>query len=430
MNDKKVINGWCMFDWANSVYSLVITTAIFPLYYNSVTSSESTDIVLFFGFEMVNTVLYSYALSFSFLAVAAMLPLLSGIADYSGKKLSFMKGFTYLGSASCIALFFFEGSNIEYGIMCSVLASIGFSGGLVFYNSYLPEIASEDKLDRTSAKGYSFGYAGSIILLVVNLLMIQKPEWFGMTSGTLPARISFLMVGIWWFGFSQLSFRVLPKSAAKKEDSYNYLIHGYQEIRKVWNSLEKLPNLKKYLLAFFLFNTGVQTVMYLATLFGDKELQLESSELIMTILIIQFVAIGGSYGFARLSERIGNKGSLTTMLLIWVVVCVFAYFVSNATEFFALAFVVGSVMGGIQSLARATYSKLIPQNTIDSTSYFSFYNITYNLSIVVGTFSYGLIEYLTGSMRNSSLALGVFFIAGIIVLRKVSLKSHAKSTSL
>lgn len=421
INDKKVIRAWSMYDWANSVYSLVIISSIFPVYYESVTSTGDGDMVSFFGFDIINTVLYSYALSFSFLVVAAILPLLTGIADYSGKRLLFMKVFVYLGSISCMGLYFFEGSNIEYGISLAVLASISFAGSLVFYNSYLPQIASVDKIDAVSAKGFAYGYVGSVILLVINLVMIQKPEFFGLQADSTPARLSFVMVGVWWLGFSQITFRNMPSDVIHGKTKPNMLLNGYKEILKVWQLLKKLPTTRKYLLAFFFYNTGVQTVMYMAAQFGSKVLKLEGGELILTILIINVVAVAGSYLFAKLSLFKGNKFSLSTMLIIWVFICVGAFLVTTKTQFFILAFVVGMVMGGIQALSRATYSKLIPEDTTDFSSFFSFYDVTFNVSIVVGTFAYGYIEYLTGSMRNSSLALGLFFIVGLSILLRLKL---------
>lgn len=426
LNNKKVVRAWCMFDWANSVYSLVITTTIFPIYYNAVTTVNASDLVNFFGFEIVNTVLYSYSLSFSFLIVAAMLPLLTGIADASGKKLLFMRLFTYSGGIACMALYWFTGENIEFGIISAVIASISFSGSLVFYNSFLPEIVSFDQYDRVSARGFSYGYIGSVILLVFNLLTIQQPQMFGMTAG-FATKFSFLLVGIWWIGFAQYSFHYLPNNPYNIKPVKGYLFKGYREIQSVFRSLKSIPNLRKYLLSYFFYNTGVQTVIYLAALFADKELKMESGELILTILIIQLVAIGGSILFARVSDKNGNKYSLVVMVIIWAMVCVAAYLTTNKYEFFALAAVVGMVMGGIQSLSRATYSKLIPSNTKDHASYFSFYDVTYNVSVVVGTFSYGFVEYITGSMRISALTLGVFFLVGLVILTMVKIPSSEDS---
>lgn len=421
-NKNKVQNAWAIYDWANSVYSLVITSTIFPVYYNSVTKGiDGSDRVNFFGWEVVNTVLYSYSISFSFLIIAILSPLLSGIADASGKKLAFMKFFAYLGSISCIGLFFFDGANLEFGIMCSVLASIGYAGSIVFYNAYLPEIAEEHEYDFLSARGFALGYIGSVILLVFNLLMIQFPEWFGVPEGSFAARFSFLITGIWWAGFSQIPFRILPKNPFKKKIESKFLLKGYEEIRRVFSQVRKIPVMKRYLASFFFYSMGVQTVMYLAASFGDKELGLPGDQLILTVLIIQFVAIIGSYLFAFVSRIFGNKISLMIMVFIWIGICGAAYFVYSVYEFYALAFVVGMVMGGIQSLSRSTFSKLIPEETTEHASFFSFYDVTEKLAIVIGTFTYGAVEQWTGSMRNSAVSLGFFFLVGLGFLILVSI---------
>lgn len=415
-----------MYDWANSVYSLVITSAIFPVYYDAVTTTAGKgDVVDFFGLQVVNSVLYSYSLSFSFLFVAAILPLLSGIADYSGKKKQFMKIFMYLGSFSCLGLYFFDGDSIEWGIICSVMASIGYSGSLVFYDAFLPEITTLDRYDKVSAKGYALGYIGSVILLVLNLAMILQYEMFDFASEGDATRFAFLMVGVWWMVFSQIPFMRLKDNVYNRKVEGNVLTEGYKELLKVYQSLKGLKVMKLFLLAFFFYNMGVQTIMYLATLFGSKELKLASDQLILTILIIQIVAVGGAYLFAYISKIKGNKFSLQVMVLIWIAICLGAYFVYNAYEFYVLALIVGMVMGGIQSLSRATFAKLIPEGSIDHASFFSFYDVTYNISIVMGTFSYGFIEQITGSMRNSALALMLFFMVGMgfLVLAKIPLHS-------
>ena len=417
LDNKKTINAWCMYDWANSVYSLVITTTIFPIYYNSVTENAfGGQTVQFFGFNISNTVLYSYSLSFSFLIIALLSPLLSGIADYSGKRKMFMKFFTYLGGISCIMLYFFTGENIELGIIFAVLASVGFAGGIVFYNAYLPTISSPEHYDIVSAKGFSMGYAGSVILLIFNLVTISNPSLIGLADEGAASRLSFVLVGIWWIGFAQITFKHLPKDEKTRHKFSTLLNKGYHEISMVFQRLKTLTNTKRFLFSFFFYNMGVQTVIYLAALFGADELKLPANNLILTILIIQIVAILGSYSFAKLSKWKGNKLSLILMVAIWMVVCVYAFFLYTATQFYILGFVVGLVMGGIQSLSRASFAKLIPQETKDHTSYFSFYDVLEKLSIVMGTLVYGLIEQLTGSMRNSTLALSSFFIIGLIFL--------------
>lgn len=428
-SNKKVQNAWAMYDWANSVYSLVITSTIFPVYFNSVTKTEDRgDVVSFFGFDIVNTVLYSYSISFSFLVIAIISPLLSGIADTGGKKLTFMKFFAYLGSISCVGLFFFDGDNLEYGILCAVLASIGYAGSIVFYNAFLPEISKEEEYDFLSARGFALGYIGSVILLILNLLMIEFPSLFGLSDGGQAARWSFLITGIWWAGFSQIPFKYLPDNPYNKKVQKALIFKGYQEIKNVFEIVKSKPVMNRFLAAFLFYSMGVQTVMYLAATFGDKELGLPGDKLIITILIIQLVAIVGSYLFAFVSKKFGNKYSLVIMVFIWVLICGAAYYVINEYQFYALAFVVGMVMGGIQSLSRSTYSKLIPSDTTDHASYFSFFDVTEKIAIVLGTFSYGFIEQLTGNMRNSSLALGLFFVVGLGFLLLVKIpKQHLQN---
>ncbi|GAB3343479.1 MFS transporter [Marivirga atlantica] len=418
-----------MYDWANSVYSLVIKSSIFPVFYNTATlKAFDGEIVNFFGFEFINTALYSFAIAFSFLVIAILSPFLSGIADYTDSKKSFMKFFTYMGALSCMGLFFFTGKNIEWAIICSIFASIGYTGSLVFYNSFLPVITTPDQFDRVSAKGFSLGYVGSLILLIINLVCISNPSWFGLEQTGIIARISFLTVGLWWLGFAQITFRGLKAEKGHPLQNEHWLLKGYKELLNVVNLVRQMPILKTYLVSFFFYSMGVQTVMYMAASFGSKELNLPGPKLIMTVLIINAVAIAGAYFFAWYSKKYSNKASLLFMLIIWVGICIYAYFVYTDYQFYILAFVVGLVMGGIQSLSRSTYSKLIPRETHDHASFFSFYDVTEKIAVVIGTLSYGLIEELTGSMRNSTIALGFFFLIGIIILSfaKLNEKTNKK----
>jgi len=423
---KKVINGWAMYDWANSVYSLVITTTIFPAYYASVTSNPKNNEVVFLGRTFVNSALYNYALGIAFLIVAFMAPMLSSIADYKGNKKKFLRFFCFIGSVACCLLFFFKGENTLWiAISCTILACIGFHSSLVFYNSYLPEIAAPKDRDRISAKGFVMGYIGSVILQLTCFIFVFKPGWFGMQNdATMPARFSFLLVGIWWFGFAQLTLTRMPKSIpAAFRPEKNLFTNGFIELKKVFNQLKYLLILKRFLLAYFFYNMGVQTIMLVATLFGSKELKLPTDKLIITLLIIQVVAIGGAYLVAKLSQLFGNFQTLLSVIIIWICVCIGAYQISILSEkgintemyFYGLAAVVGVVMGGIQSLSRSTYSKLMSV-TKDTTSFFSFYDVTEKIAIVIGMFSFGLIEELTGSMKNSVLVIMCFFIIGFIIL--------------
>ena len=410
-----------MYDWANSVYSLTITTAVFPSYYLAVTNEK----VSFLGFELINSALYSYALSFSFLIAALLSPFLTSIADYTGKKKLFMQVFCYMGSFSCAYLFFFTSDNINLGILAFILAGMGYSGSIVFYNSFLPEIATEDQMDKVSARGFAFGYIGSVLLLIVNLAMLLKPQLFGLQNDGQAAKISFLTVGIWWFLFAQYTFYYLPSNVYKRKAEGNWIFNGIKELGKVFSQLKSQTLLKKFLLAFFFYNMGVQTVMYMATIFGKGELHLKTDELIIVILLIQIIAIFGAQLFARVSGVYGNIKALMIIIMVWIGVCIAAYYIRSATEFYVLAVVVGFVMGGVQSMSRSTYAKLIPEDTLDHASYFSFYDVTDKLSTVIGTAMFGLINTLTGGMRPSALALGLFFILGIIFISGIpSLKSY------
>ena len=341
------------------------------------------------------------------------------MADYGGRKKFFLKMFTLIGSLSCIMLYFFKGEpELWLGTSAFILATIGFAGGIVFYNAYLPMIVTEDRYDRVSARGFAMGYLGSVILLIVILLMIQKPEWFGITDPQLPARIGFLMVGLWWLGFAQITFKYLPKDIRTKSEE-NLFVKGFQEIKMVFGKLKFQPSLRRFLLAFFFYSAGVQTVIYLATVFAEVELSFESSELILLVLILQLVGIGGAYFFAYVSKITSNKISLSIMLIIWLIICVGAFFTTGKLMFYVLAGMVGMVMGGIQSLSRSTYSKMLLDKEKDTTSYFSFYDVLYKVAIVAGTFLFGFVDNITGNMRYSILVLAVFFVLGLIILNTI-----------
>lgn len=419
-DDRKVIRSWAFFDWANSGYNLVITSTIFPAYYTIITSDKddkTIDYVTFLGGKFVNSVLYSYAMAFAFLIIALVSPILSSIADTRGNKKIFMQIFTYLGSLSCCGLFFFKIETLEMSVILLILATIGFWGSLVFYNSYLPEIASIDEQDKVSAKGFTYGYIGSIILQLICFVFVFNPEWLG-SDGSTPARLSFLMVGIWWMVFAQIPFRNLPKGSPNfKAEKENVFVGGFKELKKVWSQVKQMPYLKRFLFSFFFYSMGVQTVMLVATIFGEKELELSTSKLIGTILLLQILAIPGAMLMSYLSsKKYGNINVLIGVVMIWIGSCIAAYFIRTEYQFYALAGIIGLIMGGIQSLSRSTYSKFLPQDSPDHTSYFSFYDVTEKVALVFGMFSFGYIEALTGSMRNSVIALALFFVLGLVFL--------------
>jgi MFS transporter, UMF1 family len=419
-NDRRTINAWCMYDWANSVHALVIVSSIFPVYFSATALNENGgEVIDFLGISIKNSVLFSYSVSFAFLVVVALIPFCTAIADYTGRKKLFMKIFCYSGAACCALLFFFTRQTITFSVIVFIFSLIGWSGSIVFYNSFLPEIATEENFDRYSARGFSLGYLGSVLLMLFNLTMVLFPEKYGIIDKSLPARISFLTVGVWWVLFAQIPFRYLPNNTYGKKATGNWLFNGFRELRKVFGELRTQDNLPKYLTAFFIFNMGVQTVMYVATIFGANELKLPSQSLIVTVLLIQIVGIVGSYTFSYLSSKLGNIYALMIGVAVWIGICAGAYYTTHESEFYVLAAVVGMVMGGVQSLSRATYSKLIPDDTKDTASYFSFYDVTEKSSVVIGTLVYGLVEQLTGSMRNSVLALMVIFMAGLLLLSRI-----------
>lgn len=417
LNDKKTINAWALFDWANSAYALVISTAIFPIYFVKYTP----DIIRLGNFEFTNSALYSFAVSFSYIFIASLSPLLSGMADFSGRRKFFLKIFTLIGSIACITLYFFKGEpQLWLGTSAFILATIGFAGSIVFYDSYLPIIVTEDRYNSVSAKGYTYGYIGSVILLITILTMIQRPEWFGILDGQVATRLGFIMVGLWWVGFAQYTFRHLPADAVNRF-SKSMVKSGYLEIKNVFGQLKNLPDLKKFLLSFFFYSAGVQTVIYLATIFAEKELNFETSELILIVLLLQLVAIGGAYLFSAIGTRIGNKISLLVMIVIWILICTGAFFTKDKLTFYILAAMVGMVMGGIQSLSRATYSSLLPSKDQDTTSFFSFYDVVYKTAIVGGTLLFGIVDNIFHNMRYSVLALAICFVVGFFFMWRTAI---------
>lgn len=417
-NNRKVINAWCSYDIANSVYNLVITSTLFPVYYQTVTNDNFTDgIVRFFGLAIKNTILYNYAIAVAYLFVALLSPLLSGIADYSGKKKRFMQFFTTIGSLACFLLFWFNGNNIEYGILLVILAVVGYAGSVQFYNSFLPEIASPRLHDKISAKGFAWGYSGSMVLLLTNIILIEFYHTVGFPDKLTALRSAFLQVGIWWILIAQIAFYVLKDKQVTNKIDFHIISRGFNELVKVGRYFFKQPTMIRFIAAFFFYNMGVQTIMLVATLFASSEIGISGSKLILVILILQILAIVGALLFGQLATQKGSKPAITIMLVIWIAVCIAAYFVHTEMQFFVLAGSVGLIMGGIQSQSRSAYSKLIPRNSPDTASFFSFYDVTEKMAIVGGMFSFGFVEHITGSMRNSTILLSVFFIIGLIFIR-------------
>ncbi len=427
-----------MYDWANSVYNLVITTTFFPIYFLEVTKRpewSNGEAVPFLGMTFINSSLYDYCISMAYLLVALSYPILTSIADTRGNKKKFLRFFCYMGAIGCSSLYFFEGELLWVGMAGLMLGAMGYAGGLVFYNAYLPEIAAPEDRDRVSARGFSFGYVGSVILQIVGFALV-----IGMAGKEAQAsQITFLLVGVWWIAFAQITFRGLTDTPKPAQPGVNIWTAGFREIKKVYHEVKRLPVLKRFLRGFFFYSMGVQTVMIAATQFGSKTLELPSDKLIITVVIIQVVAILGAFVMSRLSAKFGNLPVLMGVVLLWIGMCFAAYFTAVHKEgggnaevpFYFLAAGVGLVMGGIQSLSRSTYSKLMPE-TKDTASYFSYYDFTEKIAIVIGVFVFGFVHELTaehGGIKNSILSLVIFFFVGLVWLASARTKQRKLAAS-
>ncbi len=477
-NNPKIMKAWALYDWANSVYSLVITSTIFPIYYSILTTaSEKTEFVketgqyikvpvrhmiTVFGKEYQPDAIYGYSLTISFLIVVLISPFLSSLADTIGNKKSFLQFFCYLGATSCMGLAMFTGmQNVFLGLLFSITASVGFWGSLVFYNSFLPDIATPDKQDALSAKGYVYGYLGSVVLVIICLVLIQV---FAKDAeqAKMYTRISFLLTGAWWFGFAQYTFKHLPQFGNIKEslpkdlvllnyknifkkheeqggvwevlkDNVHFYIdiakQSFRELFKVGKVLFKDRNLKFFLSSFFFYSVGMQTIFLMATLFGKSEINLEQDKLIMTLLLIQIEAIIGAVLFSRLSRKIGNKNVISIAIILWIVACLSAYFLNKENpnveyQFYVIAGIIGLVMGGLQAMSRSTYSKLLPENSMDNTTFFSFYDVLEKIAIIIGTFIFATMIEKYHNMRYSALSMSAFFFVGLVLIRFLKLKVY------
>jgi len=415
-DDKKTIHAWAMYDWANSAFSLVIASAIFPAYYNDITSSGGDTRIHLLGWSIENTAAYSINLGLAFGIVALISPLLSSMADYGNNHRIFMRSFCYLGALGCMLLVLFDDpALVHLALFAMMLATVGYSGSIVFYNAYLPAIATEERQDRVSARGYAYGYIGSTTLLLVNLAFILNREKLGVADGTLFPRLSFLLTGLWWFGFAQVPLGRLPRGLYTTRSGGRDLLNGYRELVKVWHTLRTLPRLRTFLFSFFFYIMGVQTVMFMASSFGHKVIHLGTAELIVTVLLIEYVGIAGAFLFAWLSRRLGNIPALMIAVGTWILICIGAYFITTSWHFYTAGFFIGMVMGGIQSLSRSTYAKMIPE-THNNAGYFSFFDVSEKLAMMSGLVLWGYLDNLTGSMRNSIFALATWFTIGLILL--------------
>ncbi len=410
-NNPQTLWAWCMYDWANSAYSLTITSAIFPTYFLAIATDGAIS----------SSVLYAFIVSFSALLIAVLNPLIGSLADALGRQKTFMRVFCYLGVLGCFLLFFATKVYIVLTVGAFILSSVAYSCSIVFCNAILPAIATEDKFDSISAKGFALGYVGGVLMLGLNILMIEMPHWFFFTEAMIQAdihiRISFLLVGVWWLVFAEYAFAYLPAGAQNRvAGKGNAFVQGYIELMKAGKALWGQARLRTFLISFFFYNMGLMTIMQLATPFGKEEVGLSQATLIKIVFVLQILGALGALLFSFISKKWGNVPALRLGVFLWVFICLYAYTVRTEAQFYILAFCVGLVMGGLQALSRATFAKTLPAETTETASFFSFFDTTAQIGIVLGTFLYGFIQALTGSMRNSILVLTSFFIIGLIGL--------------
>lgn len=427
MNDRKTIFAWCMYDWANSAFILTVVTAVLPIYFASAIVPEGGVTIGETNYSA--TALWGLAISAAGIFIFLFAPLLGTIADYTYSKKKFLLFFCYAGSMATLALFFSEPGDVQYTITLLIIAQIGFVGGNIFYDAFLPVIASPDKTDWVSGKGFAFGYVGGGVQLLLALLLISFHDMLGLDK-TLAVRIGLAMAGLWWGGFAVFTFLWLkepvPTQADTHRESLFTLLH--MAIRRLAHTLRQIRSLRPlliFLIAFMLYNEGIQTVIVMATIYGEQELKFSSSTLMLTLLIVQTVAMFGALGFSKLAERIGTKAAIVISLLIWCGIVIYAYFMTSPAEYLILGVFVGLVLGGSQSLSRSLYAAMIPVNA--SAEFFSFFTVFTRFSSIWGPMVFALIDTWTGSARLSIISLIVFFFAGIALLLLVNTK---KASSL
>lgn len=428
-SSKKVVRGWVLFDWANSAYSLVIVSTIFPKIFLYELGETSTFLGINFG---NSSAIYTSAISFSYLIILLITPVLGGIADYGGYKKRYMQFFTYLGVLACVMLYFFDSNHIYLGVLGAILGSIGFSGSMVFYNAYLPEIVPVKDQDKISARGYAMGYLGSSILLILLVVLSSYPSLLFVKTKLEVFKIGFILVGLWWFGWSAITFKVLPQNKpTHKGNVTSYIKEGLKQLRIAVKSIAKNKIIKRFLIAFACLSLGFQTLWIISPIFAASVIKLEGSELIVIVLIMQFVGIIGSMIFSRISKAKGNILSLSLTVIVFIIVCLAASTTTSKQVFYGIAILMGFAMGGMQSMSRSTFSKLIVDE-VNHASLFSLYDIIEKSSILIGTALVTLVYAFNISMFNVPsekfvlLLLGVFFIIGLFLLLglfKLSFKS-------
>ncbi|WP_314589633.1 MFS transporter [Paenibacillus terrigena] len=409
--NRKIVRSWMMYDWANSAFATTMMAAVLPIYYLTVAASNLP--------EHLATSYWGFTQTIAMIIVAVISPILGAIADSSRSKVRFLRVFAYMGVLACLLMAFTGNGTYLFVSACYILGVIGFSGGNTFYDSILTDVAPLDQRDEISAKGYMFGYIGGGVLLAVNIVMLEKWDKVGFPDKLVATQAVFVTVALWWFLFSLPIFRhVKDKGAERKQPVSFYAKEGFLRVFTTFRHIRQYPELLKYLVAFWFFNDGISTIISMATIYG-KTIGIGTSDLIIALLITQFVGIPFTFLFGKMASKIGSKRALYMSLCIYVLVVFLGYFMTNALHFYVLAFVVGMVQGGSQSIARSIYSKLVPAGR--TSEFFGFLSLSDKVSASLGPALFGLVTLLTGSARLAILSLLVFFIVGIFMLTRVNL---------
>ena len=434
INDKREIFGWAMYDWANSAFSTTVGTVFLGPYLASLAANAAKaypdGMARFFGIPVAPDSFLPYAVSFSVGMQVLFLPILGAIADYSHRRKQLMQLFATIGAVSTIAFFFVTQPLWWLGAILFVVANLAFGAAVVFYNSYLPDIASEDQRDRVSSYGWALGYLGGGLLLFFNLIFYQMHEKLGVPTG-LAVRINLASAGVWWLGFSLVTWsRLRSRHAARALPSgENYVSVGFKQLWSTLKEVKRFPETLKYLLAYFLYNDGIQTVIAVSATFAAAPLvrgglEIEQGTLTMVILMIQFVAFGGALFWGKLAGWVGAKRAIIISLVIWAGVVTFAYGglkgETRVLQFWILGALIAVVMGGSQAISRSLFAQMIPDGR--EAEFYSFYEVSERGTSWIGPLLFGIMNQMFGSLRPALLSLIFFFFAGLLILPFVNVK--------
>jgi len=416
MKDKthcKIINAWCMYDWANSAFATTIMAAVLPTFYSEVAGANLRPVQASSYWGYTNTI--------AMLLIAVAAPILGAIADHSGAKKRFLGSFASLGILFTALLVLVSTGDWLMASVFYILGRVGFAGANIFYDSLLPHVAGPDEIDQVSAKGYALGYLGGGLLLVVNLAWIMKPELFGLPGAEIASRLSFLSVAVWWAIFSIPLFRRVPEPsfAQQPRESANPIRAGFQRLGQTFRGIRRYRELFKFLIAFWLYNDGIGTIIIMAAIFG-AEIGIGTTSLIGAILAVQFLGVPFAFAFGWLARRLGTKRSILLALGVYTIIAIGGYFMQTGLHFWVLAFLVATVQGGSQALSRSLFGRMAPKTK--TAEFFGFYDVSSKFAGIAGPALFGLVGQLTGSSRLSIISLIFFFAAGGLLLAQVNEK--------